>query len=505
MKRQHLITLFLIGVGTLALVGFAAFGQTADDELVIGGAAGISTLDPHNETTTSIVNITRNIFETLTSRNENEELIPWLATSWEMIGETTWRFYLREDVTFHNGEPFDAEDVYYSITRLVDPAEALMAAWFIWTVESAEVISPYVVDLHTFDPDPILPAALSQAGYIVPSETVAQLGWEEFLKNPLGTGPFMFNEWVRDQQLVLDRYDDYWGGPATMRRLVYKPVPEVATRIAALKAGEIDIAQSIPVDSVAEIESDENLRVESVANVRNVFVILNKNVPPFDNTLVRQAMNYAVDVDALVQFLFSGRANRTPTIGSPAWLGYDETQAPYTYDPGKARELLAQAGYPNGFETTLAFAQGNPTGAEEITQAIATYLNDVGITVKFQMYEWGEYIGVWLDAKLPMYYMSLGTSTLDMDDFSAGYFDPDRRHHWGLPRDDAIDIASVASQTLDPGIRDSLYHGFLALLKEDAPFIFLFNFEQLYGVSERVKNFIMMPDELDIMTRVVKE
>jgi len=505
MKSRLFGIVVVVMTGMLVLSGSVTLGTTADDELVIGGVAGIKTLDPHDETTSSIVNITRNMFETLVSRDETEQLVPWLAVSWEMIGETTWRFYLREGVTFHNGEPFDAEDVVYSINRLVDPKEALQAAWFIGTVESAEAVEPYVVDLHTYAMDPILPATLTQAGYIVPSETVSTLGWDEFLKHPVGTGPFMFSEWIPDQRLVLDRYDNYWGGPATMRRLVYLPIPEVATRLAALQAGEIDIAQSIGVDSVAQIEADPNLRVVSQTSVRSVYVILNKNVAPFDNVLVRQAMNYAVDVDAIIQSLFGGRANRSPTVGSPAWLGYDETQDPYPYDPAKARALLAQAGYPNGFETTLAFAQGNPTGAEDITQTIAAYLKAVGIKVTLKMYEWGEYIGVWLEAKLPMYYMSLGTSTLDMDDFSAGYFDPARRHNWGLPRGDAIDIAKVASLTVDREVRDSLYHGFLALLKEDAPFIFLFNFDELYGMNERVKNYIMMPDELDIMTKVTKE
>jgi len=486
------------------LAAVAVSGIAGATEIIIGQASGMASWDPHDDISVNVTNIKRNVFETLVRRNSDLELVPCLATEWQVIDDTTWRFYLRHGVVFHNGEPFDAEDVKFSLERLINPDLALHGTSFVGTIESVEIVDSYTVDIHTRVKDPVLLSRLAFCAFVAPSETFTNQGADKFAKHPVGTGLYEFVEWIRDVQVVLERYEGYWGERPQAERVVFKPIGETSTRIAALEAGEIDIAVSIPADMIERVDNNPELSVEGVRSATNIFVILNANVPPFDNKLVRQAMNYAVDVPTIIEYLFSGHAYQVATVG-PAWFGADPDQTPYPYDPVKARDLLEQAGYPNGFETTFLMCPTRPAAATEVSLAVNEYLQEVGVEVTIESYDYGEFIAQWRAAERPMYYFRFGTPILDMDEVFGSYFDPERRALWYTPPEEVLKVARSGLQTTDPDERKQIYSQFLEMIKEEAPWIFLWNFEDLYGVSNRISGFTPRSDELISIVDLGKE
>lgn len=474
----------------------------SSSQVTIGLAAGMSNWDPHDDIPTHVTGIKRNVYETLTIRNDDMGLEPLLAKNWEPIDEKIWRFYLQEGVEFHNGLPFTAHDVKFSLERLANPELGLHGQSFVATILKVEVIDDLTVDIHTRIMDPVLPSRLAFCGFIVPEKTFNELGRDEFVRNPIGTGPYTLTEFVRDERIVLDRFEGYWGESTKSDRVIFRPIPEVSTRIAALEAGEIDLAEGVPPDLVARIRQNQNLSIKTVRSGRNVFMILNTNNEPLDNKLVRQAMNYAVDVPTIINFLFGGLAHQVPVFGSPAVTGYVDSVDPYPYDPEKAMEMLEEAGYPNGFETTVAIAIGRPFASQDITLAIAQYLSRVGIKLNIVTYDWGEFLQRWLSGEYPMYYMGFGTPVMEIDDFIGGYFDPSRRATWGHPPEEIIALGRKALETFDEEERAEIYREYYEGIKDFAPHIFLLNFDEIYGVWNNVVGFNPRPDE-QINTRTI--
>lgn len=477
----------------LALFVFLALGLGSAQTLVIGQPAGMGKWDPHDDIPTHVVNIKKNLYETLTMRDDDMQLAPLLAESWEIVSDDTWRFYLRDGVQFHNGNRFDAEDVKFSLERAMLPE--MQCASFIGTIDKIEIVDALTVDIITKAPDPVLPARLSFCAFIVPSDTFQELGIDGFSQHPVGTGMFVFDSWERDTHVTMNRNENYWGTPARVGQIVFRDIPENFTRVAALESGEIDIATAIPPDAVNQIESNPALSLQSVRSGRIHFFILNDKFPPLDNQLVRQALNYAVDVPAMISSLFGGRAYQLASICGPMWFGCESAVEPYQHDIEKARELLSEAGYPDGFAIDLGIGIGRPAGSELAGQALSFQLAEVGVKVNVQTYEWGTFLDLWRSGQLPMYYFGYGTPILDMDDIFGNYFDPDRRSTWFTASDRVVELGHEAMSTLDEQERFQLYAEFEVLLKEEAPWIFLWNFDDLYGVNSKVQGFVPRADE----------
>jgi peptide/nickel transport system substrate-binding protein len=489
------VSLMILWVISSPFILTNAESKTGPNEIVIGLAAGLKSWDPHDDLPTHATGVRRQVYETLTTRDENLNLVPLLATKWEPVGDKAWRFQLQPNAKFHNGLPVTGEDVKFSLERAIRPDLNLHAKSYLKTIKSVEVAGQQTVLIHTTISDPILPARLAFCGFIVPKKTVEEMGMETFRKKPIGSGPFVFVEWVLDDRIVLDRNKSYWGKPSRIDRVVFKPIPETSTRLSALQVGEVDLIEGVSPDQISQIKANRDLEIDSVRSGRYVFIILNKNVKPFDNKLVRQAMNYAVDVQGMATHLFSGHAHPVSGIGAPAVFGFVDKPNAYPYNPDKARELLAKAGYPKGFETKLPIAIGRPFGAQDIAQTVSQSLKAVGVTVTTETYEWGEYLSYWLKGTAPMYYMGFGTPTLDLDDFIGAYLDPSRRATWGSPPQEAIDIANQALKVFDPKKRIALYDKYISLIQEDAPFIFLFNFDDIYAYNKKVQGFKARADE----------
>jgi peptide/nickel transport system substrate-binding protein len=319
------------------------------------------------------------MFDTLVGL-EGDELKPvgLLAERWENVNPTTWRFYLRKNVKFHNGEAFDAEDVKYSLETYIDPKNR--RAPFVRGIERVEIRDPHTVDVITAQP---LASALFNVvrAYILPRETREKMGAQAFAEQPVGTGPYKFVEWKRDQQFVADANPAYWRGAVQPKRLVFRIVKDASTRAAEVRSGGVDIIAAPPVPQLDMLDAGDT-QVAPVKGGRVLIYPFNVTQKPFDNRKVREAINLAVNREAIVRNVLGGRGVVLAGPFTPAWLGFDPAVRPHPYDPARARTLLAEAGFPQGFETTWQISSGVFLKDTEIAEAIGSQLRQVGVRLK---------------------------------------------------------------------------------------------------------------------------
>jgi peptide/nickel transport system substrate-binding protein len=472
---------------TIALV-LAAVGSSAAQpgETVTLGFRNLPfSLEPHvSELNAGLVN--GNIFDKLLHRAAKGELEPGLATSWKWVSDTVLEFQLRRGVRFHNGDGLTADDVKYSFERALDPAKKLSWGGQLRGIK-AVAIDGDTVRVITDRP---LPALIGQlAGFaIVPRKHVEKVGDQAFSAAPVGTGPWRFVEWKRDQYIRLEAFDHHWRGKPPFRHLVVRGLPDAATRIAELKTGGVDLVWWPPIDIIPELARQPNLHVSSVPGTRVHYVALDMRVPPFDNKLVRQAANYAIDKQALIGKLMGGRAVPVSTVLAPLVFGYDADVAPYPHDPKKARELLAQAGYPNGVDITLHCASA---AYQTNFEVMGQMLTEVGIRTTTRRWEfgpaWWKFRG---EGKATNgYYWDLARADLDPHGtlYTLYHTEPVGGVGKWYARVPGLDaLIDQAQTTSDPPQRKHLYARIQRLIREEAPTIFLFAQHQTLAMSKRL-------------------
>ncbi len=368
--------------GTLAVVaGMMTLGEAQAPRaqwVVAIGEEGES-LDPPTSMLFTSEIYQQHIFDTLVGI-EGDELKPvgLLAERWETVNPTTWRFVLRKNVKFHDGKPLTAEDVKYSFEQYADPKNR--RSGYAKGIVRAEVRDAGTIDLITAEPIAGMLFNLTRL-QILPRDAREKATAAGFAQNPVGTGPYRFVEWKRDQQLVLEANPTYWRGPVQPRRLVFRAIKDASTRAAELRSGGVDIIAAPPVPQLDMIDSGDT-QVVPVKGGRLIIYAFNVKQPPFDNKKVREAMNLAVNKEAIVKSVLGGRGVVLAGPFTPPWLGFDPAVSPYPYDVARARQLLAEAGHPQGFETTWAISSGIFLKDSEIAEAIAGQLRQVGVRVK---------------------------------------------------------------------------------------------------------------------------
>ena len=470
------------GAGLLAFL--LSTGAAPAQTVTMAQGVDPESLDPATDTLITSVSVMMNIYDSLVWRDSDGNLIPGLAESWEFPSETEMVLVLRQGVTFHNGEPFDADDVVFSYNRLFDkenPSPLLRSLKGF--VDSVDKIDDFTIRVNMPAPRATVVPTLIRVP-ILPSETFEETGAQAFGVNPVGTGPFKFVRWDPNQQIVLARNDDYWRGRPDVGEFIVRIIPEDFARFASLKNGEVDIITNLTSERVQEIESDPNLKWGGVHSARNMFVGMQTKEPPFDDLRVRQAMNLAVDVDALIEVLMGGHAFSNASVCTQTLFGAVEVE-PFGYDPEKARMLLAEAGYPDGFETTMIGPVGRYTKDKEMQEAIAGMLSEVGVTVTHVQPEWAQFIQQWLGEEYPMYYIGTGNQVLDCDQHLGYRIDGARyNRYYNSAEIDAL-IAQEISE-FDVEKRKAILAEIQHRLRDDTPWIFLFDLEDLYGMTARV-------------------
>lgn len=479
--RKMLRTLGAAAVALAAVAGGAHAANDADTLVVVQSGEPVG-LDTMKNNLQHSMNVSLNIQDRLFDPQEDGSVAPGLAERWEFVDDTTLRVTLKDGLVFHNGEPVNAEAVKYSFERLVDPDLKSPHAGRMEQIDSVSVVDPLTVEFKTKKPFAPILHLMSYYLPIVPPKATAAAGPDEFNRNPVGAGPYMVESWERGGDIVLKAFDGYWGGKPPFEKVVFKTIPEESARVAALLTGEADIVEGVSVRSQKNIsESGKGTLTDSMGVMP--YVGLNTYEPPFDDVRVRQALNYGVNRGLIKAALFNDRGMLAEGAISPRTFGADTSLEPYPHDPEKAKALLAEAGYPDGFTTTLSYPT-NMTQIQEQAQAIASDLAKIGVKAelqpldravmweKYKNREHDMYIYWWDDNPEPDRYM-----------YSL-FHSNSRDYYYKNAETDAL--LDKGRSTLDRAEREKVYQEIDRKLYEEAPWVYLYIIPETYAVANDV-------------------
>jgi peptide/nickel transport system substrate-binding protein len=487
----------------IATVAVAFLGTASAERLVIAQGQDIVWLNPMKTTAQVNLNAATQIVETLMVFDYDiVGVVPRLATEWERVDDLTLRVHLRDDVYFTNGEHFDAEAAKFSLETAMQ--EAAMSG-SLTALDRIEVVGPYTIDVITSEPYPLLEISLARAGYMVPPAYFAEVGDDGFNEAPIGSGPFILSERSPGERVVLVRNDDYWGGPSALSEVEFRPIQEDGARLAALQTGEVHLATNLPHALYNRTANAANVEAVTVEGARTMLLILDgRPDSPIADKRIRQAINYAIDRELLLEVLFAGRGSilRGQQV-TESYFGFNPELDAYPYDPERARELLAEAGHPDGLTLDFKYSFGRYAGDKETSEAIAAMLADVGIQTNQIVLEGGEFLNQLVTLQLtPMAFVGYATAP----DASFQYninLSGERYAYYSNPEYDAL--VRAAEATMDPAERLDLYRQISELAYDDPPYAFLFAPDDLYGVSSRVSGWQPRPDQAILLSGVTLE
>lgn len=492
--------------GMALSVAFSASAQASS--LTIASPQDPGSWDPIDTFLVNWASVATNIFDGLTYRGPDLELVPGLATEWEELDDgTRIRFTLREGVTFHNGEPFNAEAVKFTFDRLLGDEGAQGPQRSNYTaIESVEVINGTTVDFHLSEPDPVLLTKL--AGYgamIVPPEYLAEHGDDHFNTHPVGTGPFKVVGYNPREDVQLEAFAEHWGGAPKLDEVTYRFIAEPSTAVAELQAGRVDIVipPTIPIGMIETINNHDGASIVSVPSPTVEALRFNTQSGITADERVRKAMIMAVDRQAIIDSILAGEGEMIASFQSAQSFGNDPDMEPLPYDPQQARKLLDEAGVEQG-ATVQIDVRGNDATFGEVAQVVASYLQGVGITASIQPYE----TNVLLNDIIPagrtgeMFQQKWGGWTFDFD--NTAYLMYHTGERWNPYDSDAeLDEMLEAQRSItDQDERETLLQAIAQYTQDRALEMPLYSINALYGVSDRVENFEPAPDNRMRLTNV---
>jgi peptide/nickel transport system substrate-binding protein len=459
-------------------------------------------LDPAFDTSLFAGTTYHALFETLVLADDKGEIVPALATSWKNVDATTWEFKLRTGVRFHNGEPFDAAAAKYTLERILDPEVKSAWATRLNLISGVEAAAPDTLVIKTRQPFVALPANLTVA-YMLPPQYAAQQGVAGFGKAPVGTGPFKLVEWVVDSHLTVERNAEYWKGAPSINRITFRNVPEESGRLAALESGEAQLAFPVSPDQAPRLQGRSELKLEEIALGQALTVALRSiGTGPLEKREVRQALNYAIDKERLHKALLQGHGRLLDgQLAGPDTFGYNPNLKAYPYDVNKAKELLAQAGHPDGFEVKFDGSVGRYAMDQQVGEAIATQLGQIGVRTRYNVLESGQYISGFLDGSIgPMYLFGWNLAPAMSVDQPYPYHTSNAPQKlFANPEFDRLMAEQSAEFDVDK--RRQILQKLGDLYREEAPAIFLWQSPMIYGLSSKVGSFGAHPDaRLDLAT-----
>jgi peptide/nickel transport system substrate-binding protein len=476
---RKVFTLFsVLIVLSMALSGCAGKAAAPTGEIVIAIGGDPSTLDPQQADDGNERTVNDNIYETLIARNPKTlELAPSLAESWKQLDATTWEIKVRKGVTFHNGEAFDAAAAAFSINRVVNPDFKSEQISFFSTIKEAKALDATTLQVMTDGADPTLPTRLYWLKMVPPKHA----GDADFGTTPVGTGPYKFVEWARDDHVSLEANTAYWGGAPSIAKVRIRPIKEEVTRLAALQAGEVNLVKGLIPEYVSQVPV-----AASTEGLEFTWIRLNCLKGPLTDARLRLAINYAINREELAKSLYSGYA--VPAEGqllTPGHFGFNPKVKAYAFDLAKAKKLIADAGYA-GEELEFIGESGRWLKDKELIEAVAGQLRAAGLNVKVNIVEWS----AWLDLlfagaeKAPtMQFSAHSNELLDADrTLSAIYHSKGSQAAYSNPEvDAAVDAARTET---DLAKRADLYHKALQIAYDEAAIAPLLNLEDIYGMSK---------------------
>ena len=514
--------LFAAAFAALALLSSGTAGaQTPPGVLLVGQIAEPKSLDPQAVTASNDFRIVVNLYDGLVRFKKGTlEVEPALATDWTISDDgTLYTFNLRDDVTFQDGTPLNADAVVFTFERMLKEDHPYHGtgpfplAFFFSQVDTVTAKDEHTVEFKLKEPfAPFLSNLAYPTGLIVSPEAVKEYG-QDFGRHPVGTGAFKFEEWEANQRVVVTRNDEFWEGAPPLEAIVFRPVTDANTRVAEMLSGGLDVMVEVPPDSLQTFRDDPSFKVYEEAGPHLWFLILNTKDGPFADKRVRQAVNYAIDKKALTENVLQGTADIAagPIPPAFAWAN-DGSVEPYPYDPDKARELIKEAGA-EGADLTFYVTEGGSGMLDPVAMATAIQadLAKVGLNAKIETYEWNTFlsnVNPGLEGKADMAEMAWMTNDPDTLPFlalrsdampSEGGFNSGYYSNPGVDR-----LLDEARKTTDQAERGRLYNEVQKIVHDDAPWAFIANWKQNAVARAEVQNFSLEPSFLLILKDVSK-
>lgn len=483
-----------VGLAAMMHPSLGRFAWAASrDRVIVYNASGLDNLHPYDHSSGALYGVWQHMMEPLVEFDyQQARFVGRLAESWEYRGKE-WEFKLRKGVRFHDGSPLTSEDVAFSIDRMKNDKKSLQRRSF-RNVQEVRTPDEHTVVVVTKKPS-VTFLSRGVRNRFVMSKAVADKYGKDVDKHPTGTGPYKFVSFKRDGELVLTRNDDYWGRKPAVRDLVWRKVVEVSSRMAGLEAGQTDVMDRVPVHEVARLNRNPRVGVRSVPGLRIYFFAFNVNYKPWDNKLVRQAANHCVDADAIVKNIFDGNGEVLQGPVGPRVIGYNPDVKRYPYDPGKARELLAKAGHPDGVDVKLHFSPGKYEKDTELVQVVANQMSKGGFRVEIVPQEWVVFWGRGgvNGGKVPFYYIGRG-SVLDADTPLYQYFRTGGSKRTNFSHAEFDQLVDAEQAESDEAKRLSILRKMSEVIMDEAPLIPLYQLFDHYGAARNI-DWNPRPDE----------
>ena len=481
----------------LALVLCLVLGMStalaAGDTLIVGNPLDAVSLDPHRTNDAASALPMFQIYDTLVKLSPEMTIEPSLATEWTQIDENTLEFKLHQGVKFHNGEEMKASDVKFTFERHINPETAAPAAFMLSTLSEVQVVDDYTVRFITKEPCASLLYNLTHVDMGILSEKAVTEAGDNYANQPIGTGPYKFVSWKKNQEIKLTANTEYFGEAAKTPNITIRIIPEGATMIAELQTGGVDMALNIGSQFVPMFQPGTGIKLEQFNTFTIKYLSFDHRVEPFNDVRVRQAINYATNKEAIVKVAYSNSAEPLSGPLPKNINGFNETLVPYEYNVAKAKELMAEAGYADGLTQTLYISD------KEIDTKLATVLQaqlkEIGINVDIQVIEWGTYLQKTAEG-LPLFLLGWTTVTADADN---GLYANFHSSAWGSQGNRSFYKNEKVDELLDGGRaefdqekRKAMYQEACQIIYDDAGWDFLA--AELYnlGLRENVQGFVPM-------------
>jgi len=521
MRKSWLAALACVLLLSSILVGCAGKADQARGKtLIYGRGADAKLLDPIQVTDGESMKVADSIFDTLVEYDrKTTEVKPGLAEKWETSPDgLTWTFHLRKGVKFHDGTPFNAEAVVYNFNRWMDknhpehkggefPYYGYMFQGYKGDeghiIKSVTALDEYTVRFELNKPQAPFLSNLAMSPFGIASPTAVKKDPVKFAQSPVGTGPFMFKEWKKNDSITLVKNTNYWKkGLPKLDKVIFRSIPDNAARFTALKSGDIDIMDGLNPSDVQLVEKDSNLQLFKQPGMNVAYLAMNMDKKPFDNPKVRQAINHAVNKEGIIKSFYANLA--VPAVNPiPDFMwGYNKDVKDYEFNLDKAKQLLAEAGYPNGFEVEFyAMTEPRPymPNGKKVAEFIQADLAKIGIKAKIITYDWQTYLDRTGKGEHPMALMGWNGDNGDPDNFLYVLLDkdntrmPDAGNIAFYRSDELHDILIKAQQSSKQEERESLYMKAQEIIKKDAPWVPLVHAVVPYAAKKEVTGFVPHP------------
>ncbi|MCM3639061.1 ABC transporter substrate-binding protein [Sporosarcina luteola] len=514
------LLLLLVLSTVLAACGGEGSSGSTKDTLVFGRGGDSTSLDPSRVTEGETFKVTVNLYETLLNFGKEDTTIqPGLAKEWNTDDGLTYTFKLQEGVKFHDGTDFNAEAVVKNFERWAN-GDADKFPYYKSMFGGFKDDEEHVIESVTADGDHTVIIKLKRAQapflkniamsmFAIASPTAFEKGDDQFERNPVGTGPFKFVNWKPNESITIEKFDEYWQkGLPKLDKVIFRSYPDNSARLNALIAGEIDLADGINPADGEKIEGNADLQLIERPSMNVGYLGLTVTRPPFDKKEVRQAMNYAIDKKTIIESFFEGRANSAKNPMPPSISGYNDDIEEYEYNPEKAKELLAKAGYPDGFEMELwampVPRPYMPDGAK-VAEVIQSNLAEIGVKAKIVSFEWPTYLDKASKGEADAFMLGWTGDNGDADNFLYVLLDEDNigSNNYTYFKNDEMHKLFIDAQTeVDEDKRIELYKKAQEIIHEEAPWVPIAHSTPLLAASKDLTGFVPHPTGSDLLSNV---